>query len=89
MTMAPAPATTGAHSCEAAAPMLNRAMSMPAWSATATSSTVTPSRTWPAERSDAKNRKRPTGSSRSLQDSAHDAADLPGRAVNPDRQRHQ
>ena len=40
MTIAPAAATTGAQSREAGAPMLKRAMSMPLWSATATSSTV-------------------------------------------------
>ncbi len=57
ITMAPAWATFDPNSREAPAPIENRAMPTPVWSAMATSSTVTPSRTRPAERELANNRR--------------------------------
>ena len=88
ITIAPAAAKRGASSREPGAPQENRAMSSPAGSAAAASSTVNSSppkgSRRPAERAEANNRSSIEREVPLLQDGAHHAAHLPGRADHPD-----
>ena len=88
MTMAPASANRGAWAFEPVAPAENSAMSMPERSAVAASSTTISSplngRVVPAERAEAKKRMLCDREVALLEQAAHHAADLAGRADDAD-----
>ena len=90
MTTTPAAAKRGACTRDVVAPAENSAMSRPVGSAVAASSTtMSPSphgSVVPADRAEAKKRISAIGKSRSAEQPAHDAADLPGRADDADAQ---
>ena len=81
--MAPAPATTGAHSVERRRPHAEQGHVDAAMVGPATSSTSTPSRTWPADRLRGEKPQTAHREPALGQDLAHDPAHLAGRAVDP------